>query len=845
MNKAYNKLYQSLFIASSTSVALFSPVILMAAEETDERIEKIAVVGTRAAPRSVTDSAVPLDIIDSKELLRQGNTDLKSLLSTVTPSFNVNDQPISDAGTMVRPANLRGLSSDHTLVLVNGKRRHRSAVITFLGGGLSDGSQGPDISNIPVSALKQVEVLRDGAAAQYGSDAIAGVLNFVLKDSAEGGMMEARYGRYYQGDGPTFQIAGNIGLPLSENGFANFSMEYRAADDTSRSAQRDDAQTLINAGNTYVADPAQIWGSPEIKYDFKTLGNFGLDLNDTDEAYMWINFAKREVEGGFYFRNPHTRSGVFDGGNGNLLVGDLTPNDNLSCPVVPTGSNVLNSPAFQQIVNDPNCFAFNEIARLRGGFTPRFGGVVTDFSMVLGTNGEIFDEWLYDISGSFGYSNVDFSIKNTINPSLGPNTPFEFSPGEYTQVEQTYNFDVSKAFDISDWEEPIYFAAGVEFRHESFEITSGDPASFANGPLASQGFSVGSNGFPGFKPEDAGTNSRNNYAAYIDVENYLSENWLLTAAVRYEDFSDFGQKTTGKVSTHVSIGEVWGVRAAVSSGFRAPTVGQSNVRNVTTAFTANGLQDQATLPPTHPISLQKGGKELEPETSINISGGVVAEFESGVFMTLDYFNIKLKDRLSQTSPLLLTDADKKKLIELGITEANNFSSVKYFTNDFDTTTQGIDLVMNYSTEILGGDADFALAYNWTDTVVDSHSSNINAGKVRMLEENIPQHRGNITTSYRYGDIDVFGRLNYYDDFFEDHLDSNLKQPISSGKKVTFDLEVTYHIDEYFSASVGAQNLFDTRPDENPFKGVAGALYPPTSPIGINGGLYYLMANYTF
>lgn len=844
MNRPYNKLYQSLIVASSTSMSLLFPINSFAAEG-DEKIEKIAVVGTRAAPRSVTDSAVPLDIIDSEEFVRQGNTDLKSLLSSVTPSFNVNDQPINDASTLVRPANLRGLAADHTLVLVNGKRRHRSAVITFLGGGLSDGSQGPDISNIPVSALKQVEVLRDGAAAQYGSDAIAGVINFVLKDASQGGMAEARYGQYYEGDGNTLQVAGNIGLPLSENGFANFSMEYRTADDTSRSVQRDDAQALIDAGNMYVADPVQPWGTPEIKYDFKALANFGLDLNDTDEAYMWMNFAKREIEGGFYYRNPHDRSGVFDGGNGNLLVGDLTPDDGISCPVVPVGTNVLNSPLFQQLVNDPNCFAFNEIDRLKGGFTPRFGGTVTDFAMSMGTKGEFADEWLYDISGSYGYSNVDFEIINSINPSLGPDTPFNFGPGEYTQIEQTYNFDVSKAFDFSGWDDPLNFAAGLEFRHESFEITNGDPASFTVGPLASQGFGIGSNGFPGFKPEDAGKNSRNNYAAYIDIENYISEHWLMTAAVRYEDFTDFGAKTTGKLSTHITLTDVWGLRAAISTGFRAPTIGQSNVRNVTTAFGDKGLEDQATLPPTHPISVQKGGGPLQPETSVNISAGLVAEFESGVFMTIDYFNIKLNDRISQTSALPLTQADITALQNLGIKDASSFSSVKYFTNDFDTTTQGVDLVMNYSTDILDGEAKFALAYNWTNTSVDSHSPNISPGKVRTLEENIPSHRANFTASYVYGDMDIFGRINYFDEYFEDHLDSNLKYPIEAKSKVTFDLEATYHFDDYISASIGAQNLFDTKPDENPHSGIAGSLYPTTSPMGINGGFYYVRANYTF
>ena len=284
-----------------------------------ENVEQIAVVGTRAAPRSVGESAVPLDIIGVDELAGQGDTDVLNMMKNVVPSLMVNDQPISDAASLVRPFNLRGMSPDHTLVLVNGKRRHRSAVISFLGGGLADGAQGPDISAIPASALKQIEVLRDGAAAQYGSDAIAGVVNFVLNEDDEGGFLEARYGSFMEGDGDTFQIQGNVGLPLGNDGFANLALEYREQDPTSRSVQRPDAQALIDAGNTAVSDvtwdknAAQIWGTPEIKSDIKLSGNFGIDLGNNQELYAFTNMSERVVEGGFFFRNPHSRGGVYTG----------------------------------------------------------------------------------------------------------------------------------------------------------------------------------------------------------------------------------------------------------------------------------------------------------------------------------------------------------------------------------------------------------------------------------------------------------------------------------------------------------------------------------------------------
>ena len=298
-----------------------------------DRFTEEVTVGSRAQPRSATESAVPVDVIPTSEFLSQGATDLTNQLRTVVPSFNVATQPISDAATIVRPVNLRNLAPDHPLILVNGKRRHRAAVITWLGNGVADGSQGPDISVIPAIALRQVEVLRDGASAQYGSDAIAGVMNFQLKDAASGGSMEFRTG--FHGDAnvgqsppghpdlrpgiwdyagsraPSYTFAGNVGLPLGGTGFANLSLEYGGAAPTSRSEQRNDALRIIGGGNADVRDPAQIWGSPLTEDDLKLFGNFGHLFDNGLQWYAHTNYARRKVTGGFYFRNPHNRGGVF------------------------------------------------------------------------------------------------------------------------------------------------------------------------------------------------------------------------------------------------------------------------------------------------------------------------------------------------------------------------------------------------------------------------------------------------------------------------------------------------------------------------------------------------------
>ncbi|MEQ3639662.1 MAG: TonB-dependent receptor [Alteromonas sp.] len=835
-------------LAASAAFSVIAAAPVYAQEADDEKkaedYEQIAVVGSRAAPRSIGDSAVPIDIISSEDFKQQGATDMVSMMQTVVPSFNVNDQPINDASTLVRPANLRGMAADHTLVLVNGKRRHRSAVITFLGGGLSDGAQGPDISVIPASALKQVEVLRDGAAAQYGSDAIAGVINFVLNDASEGGTFEARYGSFYEGDGDMIQLSGNIGLPLSDAGFINLSAEYRTADDTSRSVQRDDAAALVAAGNTFVADPAQIWGSPEIKHDIKLFANAGLELSDSSEAYMFGNYAVREVEGGFYYRNPHTRGGVF-ANDGSLLVGDLTGDMSGNCPTdIAPGANVLTNDRYiNEVANNPDCFAFNEI--LPGGFTPRFGGEVTDMSLVFGTKGELDNDVTYDVSVNLGQNEVDFKISNTINPSLGPDTPFEFSPGRYTQSEQTLDIDFTKPFDVGLYE-PLFVATGFQYRHESYESFAGDTASYEIGPLASQGFGIGSNGFPGLAANSQGLVSRHNIAFYIDAEAYITENFMLAGALRYEDFSDFGDTTKGKIAFRWQALENIAFRGAYSTGFKAPTLGQSNVRNVTTAFGTGGeLIDRATLPPTDPVSQLKGGEQLTPEESESITFGIVAQFDSGLFITADYYNIELTDRLSTASGIALTDEDIATLISQGINDASSFSEISFFTNDFDTTTEGVDVVANYSMEMLGGDTKFSLAYNWTSTVVDRASDNISDFRIRMLEDNLPAVRYSATANHTNGDWRFLTRLNYFGSIFEDHLDSAL--PINKvGSEFTVDLEVAYSFTEDFTLTVGAKNALDEYPDENTqYAGIAGSLYPTTAPIGINGGFYYLRGMYTF
>ncbi len=418
----------------AVSLAVMSQGVALpafAADEYDE-IEEIVTVGTRGKPRSTTDSTAPVDVISGDDFISQGGVDTSNLLRNVVPSFNVNDQPISDAATLVRPANLRGLAPDHTLVLVNGQRRHRAGVITWLGNGLSDGSQGPDIAAIPSIALKSVEILRDGAAAQYGSDAIAGVINFNLKDSPSDGSVEVKFGQYSEGDGDQVSVALNKGFALGDAGFINLSFEFADAEATDRSVQRADAAALIAAGYQGVSSPAQVWGQPEVADDYKLWANFGGQLSDNVEFFGMANYNNKDVLGGFYYRNPTNRGGVYSGDSGaTLLIGDLTPGplgqdnsafpalsagDGVACPTVAITNLVPDAASFAQVTADANCFSFQEL--ITGGFTPNFGGEVSDMSIQLGLRGETDGGLGWSVSAYRGENEADFVIRNTVNASF-------------------------------------------------------------------------------------------------------------------------------------------------------------------------------------------------------------------------------------------------------------------------------------------------------------------------------------------------------------------------------------------------------------------------------------------
>ena len=832
--------------------------------------ETVVVVGTRRAEGrpTVTDSPVPVDVFTAEDLRSQPMSDMPSLVRALSPSFNVNTQPISDAATAIRPVNFRNLAPDHMLVLVNGKRRHRGAVIAWLGNGLSDGSQGPDLSTIPAIAVRQVELLRDGAAAQYGSDAIAGVINFELKDAPEGGTFEVRHGLFGDlnaGDPATcggvgqscagigsrasqYSVAGNVGLPMGNSGFLNLSLEYGEQDPTNRAVQREDAAMLGAAGGVPARDTAQVWGNPQVQDNLKVFVNAGALLPGGFRPYAHGNYARRTVTGGFYYRHPHTRGGVFRGpvvdGDQTLLVGDRAWADTGvpgagGCPVVSVVDARPDAAALAAVEADPDCFTL--YSRFPGGFAPQFGGTLDDQSVVAGVR-QLFDSgFTWDLSASLGRSRIRQFIHDTVNASLGYGTPTSFDPGSYAQEEFNLNADVTVPIGSR-----VHLGLGAERRTEWFTIGAGDSGSWTIGPYAEQGFSSGSNGFNGYRPDTtAGTWGRTSHAAYADLElTGADREWSIGTAARFEHFDDFGSTLNGKLTFRYSLTDAFSVRAAASTGFRAPTPGQQNTFNVTTAFIDGQLLNNGVVPSTSGVALARGGRPLQPETSRNYSGGVVYD-RGPMQLSADLFRIDVADRLAVSQEIRLRSDEIDVLLSEGIAEARNFPVFRFFLNDFSTSTYGVDLVWS----LRSGDNRFRAAWNHTTTDVhDVRSHVINSFRISTLERGLPVNRWSASAARSRETWRATARAQWFGGYWDSEDARNaaalgsvivpeLYSPYAG--RALLDVEGGYRLGPGLWAYVGVQNLLNTYPEVNPYGPLTvGNRYGQFSPFGFDGAYYY-------
>jgi iron complex outermembrane receptor protein len=630
-------------------------------------------------------------------------------------------------------------------------------------------------------------------------------------------------------------------MPLGQDGFVTTSFQIRQADDTSRSAQRPDAAALIAAGNSAVANPAQIWGAPKIDDDVTFFMNSGVMNSDGSESYMFGNYSERDVDGGFYYRNPDGRSGVF-------TIGDYRAVGNVdgTCAYGTGASGQVDPSDYATrdlIMADPSCFIMNQIAP--GGYTPRFLGNITDTSLTVGRRGDISNGMLsgysYDLSGSVGRNEADFGLNNTVNPSMGPDTPRNFDTGSYIELEKTFNFDLTKQVDS------MTLSYGAEWREETFEVISGEEASWKAGKYALQGFNVGSHGFAGFSPDSQGSFTRRSYGLYADLENQVSDELLLGGAFRYEDYSSFGDTNDFKLKAMYQVNENVSLRASTSTGFRAPTQGQVNVVNTQTTLVQGQLTQAQTLP-----GFKLGVGQLKPEEATNTSFGVVYN-KDGLSLTADFFNIELEDRVALTSNAAPTAAQVAAMGAAGIPNPELIGQVNYFTNDFDTETSGFDLVASYSTVLMGADSDISAAWNHTETEVTNSGAVTGAFKVKRLEEGLPEDRMTLTLDQSWSDkVSSFVRANYYGEAYVVHADWF---GANSDAEWTVDASVNFQLTDQFNVSAGVQNLFDTEAlkidgstgavAEGVPGNVLGGIYFETSPYGIEGAFWYISAGYNF
>ena len=803
------KYKSSLMIAASAMIMTGVSVPAMA-QDGEEAVEQLVILGSRSSkPRSATDSPVPVDVISADDFNSIGNAaDLTDNLRTLIPSFTATPAT-GDGSAFIRPTSLRGMAPDQTLVLVNGKRRHRSALVQFFAPAAGNGAHGPDVGMIPGLALSRVEVLRDGAAAQYGSDAIAGVINFETRTDDEGGTIMGQYGQFYEGE-TSYKIAGNVGYALGDNGYINITGEYTDNEALSRGIQRADAQSLIDLGISGVGEDspfgdapfAQTWGRPETS-GTRFFVSSGFDISDNAEFYAFGNYAQTDGRYRFFHRIGYDPAALPD---------------------------------------DDREFGHSTIETLRDlgftglqqGYTPYLDGHQEDMSLIAGIEGETDSGLLYDFSASYGKNALDYFLNNTLNPSLGLNASLQpvqrdFNVGGYEQQEINLNADFSYTLS-SD----MNLAFGGEFRQESYTVNPGEYNSY---------FGAGSNGLGGFKPQDSGVFRRENVGVYADLEHDVSDDFMMQYAVRYEDYSDFGGTLNGKIAGRYNVSDTFTIRGAISTGFHAPTPGQSNVRTTITTFDGiTGDQvEEGLVPPTSAGALAVGGAPLQEETSLNYSFGFSSQMDNNTTLTVDFYRIEVDNRIYRTG-------------DIAVPGSTTGATISFYTNAIDVVSQGIDVVLTSSFDWEGSDADtdFTFALNYGDIeVVGQHEVGgiipVSDGTVEDIENNYPNLRFVATANTHFGDNwNFMARANYYGSHYDERGRIGTA-PGSSAEidaTVYIDMELGYQVTDSFRIVGGATNIFDQFIDEigeNPYANriSVGLQYPRRSAANYDGGSWYL------
>ncbi len=819
--------------------------------------EEIVVTGTRKAGLVPTETLSPVDVLPTEVISDQASFDLTDGISRIAPSFNTQRFPIADGTSFIRPVTLRNLSPDHTLVLVNGTRRHRSALVNLQLaplGTVNQGAQAVDFSTLPAAAIQRIEVLRDGASAQYGSDAIAGVINVILKDNREGYSFSLQSGEYFEGDGARNTFSGNAGFGLGPEGFLSASFEYSASDITSRGVARPDAAfvaSVVGADQTPLNGLGQRWGDPDVEV-WKLFLNAGVDVSDSVELYSNVSYLENETISDFFYRGPvlppqfmfTARTTLQRDDNGDFLP-DPAPQalvDSIVAQGLNPGDYLVADPS------SPSGFVLrNPIFTLfPGGYNPNFGADMTDFGLVAGARGETTGGLIWDARVRFAENEVDYVLSETINPSLGGLSPTSFRPGTLTQEETSVNADFVQPFDVGSWASPLNLAFGFEYRDETYKIGAGDLASRVAGPTAAI-FGLGSDGFQGFPVESAGSFSSESIAAYVDLEADLTERFSAGVAARYEDYDVFGSTSDWKLSGRYDVTDGFALRATANSGFRAPTPGQVNTLNVTTSADASGnLIPSGVYPVDHPVAIALGAIPLEPEDSTSFTAGFVASPAPNTSITLDYYQIEIEDRLALQNNVI-TAADIPRLIAAGVQNPELLvgSLANFFSNAFDSDITGIDLAITSYFEVGGGLLSVDFRHNNNEQEVSNVApGTINTSRVFDLENQVPEQRSNLTVSYDSGEL-LAGhvRLNRYGSWKSTgglFSPGDASDASSYGSEILVDAEVKFRFGGNYEFAVGGENIFDTLPDaeQDPVLQFLGVTNSLTSPFGLNGGFWY-------
>ena len=815
----------------------------------EQDVEQIQIVGSRRVGRTINDSPVPIDIIDASSIEATGLTETNMILNSLLPSFNFPQPSITDGTDHVRPAQLRGLAPDHTLVLVNGKRRHTSALLN-LNGSVGRGSSAVDLNAIPANAIKRIEVLRDGAAAQYGSDAIAGVINIVLKDAAEGGEVSATYGAnvttmdgvpnldavgtdangnlaFTTGsdrevtDGQTATLRGNIGFEWGSDGFVNVSGEYRdrgqanRADFDPRENYVRDQEGNIDPRELSVNRYNHVYGNGEVE-DYALFVNAGKALSSSMEFYATAGISSRDsVGGGFYRRAQDSR---------------------------------------------------NVIAIYPDGFLPSIQTDISDMSVLAGIKG-YGDVWNYDLSLTHGGNELKYNVINTLNTSLGPSSPTEFYAGTLEYTTSIINADASRLVDTGMFFSEMNFAMGAEYRHESYDISAGEEGSYAQGSFGPGGVvtdpvdgpfgAAGSQVFPGFTPESAGDNSRHNYSLYVDLEADVIENWNVAVAGRYEDYSDFGSTFNWKMSHRVTLSDSFALRASVSTGFRAPSLQQQYFTSIATVFVDGVPTETGTFAPSSDVAQALGSPGLDAEESNNYSAGFTFSPSADFNLTVDFYRIDIDDRI------VLSNNLSGEAIE-ALLSGTGANRARFFLNAINSRTQGVDIVSTYTLNTAeAGAFNFNAGINVNDNevtdILDAPDVLQGAGfdqsnlfsdvELRRFETSSPDSKINLGVTWNYDRYTTTLRTTRYGEV-EDPSSIEARNEIIPSEWIT-DVDVRVAITEGLSVSVGANNLFDVYPeatrnlvdDVTTFSNIFP--YSGFSPYGFTGRFVYGKVSYTF